>query len=314
MYRILIVDDEKKEREGIALLIRKFKLPLDVTLACNGEEALEIISRSRYDILLTDIKMPYMDGIQLITEVQKKGLSPICIIYSAYGEFEYARNAISLGVLEYLLKPIQFEAFLDLFNKVIGLCRQKEENEQKKIEIQQIKEEVAAHKIGWDFLNFLEGEENELSFQNVKEKLKKELPDFMDMQKDVFIPILISSYSNLFALEWEKYRKAIEEQFGENTIIINTADNQIVVLVIEDMGAYRQAVGKTKCMSFIELSQTNYQADIFVVLGKVCTGIEELKKEYTELKDQLDYQFFVSKSQLLVHDESYFFKKENDML
>ena len=62
MYNILIVDDEKKEREGIALLLKRFGFPLRAALAQNGEDALKIMEKNHFDILLTDIKMPYMDG------------------------------------------------------------------------------------------------------------------------------------------------------------------------------------------------------------------------------------------------------------
>ena len=75
MYNILIVDDEKKEREGIALLLKRFGFPLRAALAQNGEDALKIMEKNHFDILLTDIKMPYMDGIQLIRETQKRGLN-----------------------------------------------------------------------------------------------------------------------------------------------------------------------------------------------------------------------------------------------
>ena len=108
---------KKKEREGIALLLKRFGFPLRTAFAQNGEDALKIMEKNYFDILLTDIKMPYMDGIQLIRETQKRGLNPICIIYSAYGEFEYAQNAISLGVQEYLLKPVKLDAFKALFEK-----------------------------------------------------------------------------------------------------------------------------------------------------------------------------------------------------
>ena len=133
MYNILIVDDEKKEREGIALLLKRFGFPLRTAFAQNGEDALKIMEKNYFDILLTDIKMPYMDGIQLIRETQKRGLNPICIIYSAYGEFEYAQNAISLGVQEYLLKPVKLDAFKALFEKIIEICQEKEI--EKKIEM-----------------------------------------------------------------------------------------------------------------------------------------------------------------------------------
>ena len=61
MYNILIVDDEKKEREGIALLLKRFGFPLRTALAQNGEDALKIMEKKHFDILLTDINMPYME-------------------------------------------------------------------------------------------------------------------------------------------------------------------------------------------------------------------------------------------------------------
>ena len=155
MYNILIVDDEKKERDGITRLIRRYGFQLKVSQASNGEEALEEFEKHPFDILLTDIKMPFMDGIELIKEVQKRGYNPICVIYSAYGEFEYAQNAISLGVREYLLKPIRLDAFDELFHKVIDLCRAKDEVEQEKEKVKEAYEEVAAYRLGWKMLNYL---------------------------------------------------------------------------------------------------------------------------------------------------------------
>ena len=102
-----------------------------------------------------------MDGIELIKEVQKRGYNPICVIYSAYGEFEYAQNAISLGVREYLLKPIRLEAFKELFDKVVDLCRAKDEVVKEKEQIRQVKEEVTAYRLGWKLLSWLETAEKQ---------------------------------------------------------------------------------------------------------------------------------------------------------
>lgn len=123
---ILIVDDEKIERDGIKGLINHFGYKLEVDTAFNGEDALKKFEKKSYDIVLTDIKMPMMDGITFLQRLKNAGIEPICIIYSAYGEFEYARNAISLGVLEYLLKPIELEKFKELFDRVISICEERE--------------------------------------------------------------------------------------------------------------------------------------------------------------------------------------------
>ena len=177
MYKILIVDDEKKEREGIALLIKRYGYDLKVSLAGSGEEALKFMEREFFDILLTDIKMPHMDGITLIREAQKRGSHPICIIYSAYGEFEYAQNAISLGVLEYLLKPVRLEAFAELFERVIGMCISKEKDRQEKKKIIYVQEEAEYLKKSRDLLNFLEWEEvqENQDSREILDRMKEEL-------------------------------------------------------------------------------------------------------------------------------------------
>ncbi|MBT3275904.1 MAG: response regulator, partial [Spirochaetales bacterium] len=94
---ILIVDDHKIERETIEFLIHKHFPHLKTTLASNGYDALEIIKSIHVDILFADIKMPRMNGLELI----RRGLmvNPVLkiIVFSGFGEFEYAKMAISLG-------------------------------------------------------------------------------------------------------------------------------------------------------------------------------------------------------------------------
>ena len=125
MYKLLIVDDEEKERSGIAGLVEKFAFPFEISQAKNGMEALEMVRKESFDVLLTDIKMPLMNGLELIKEVQKLGTWMIFIVYSAYAYFEYARSAISLGVIRYLLKPVSIADFKQLFSEVESLCLNK---------------------------------------------------------------------------------------------------------------------------------------------------------------------------------------------
>ena len=118
--RILLVDDEREEREGIAFLIRKFGYPLQIVTATNGREAIAVMNEQGIDILLTDVKMPVMDGLELSREVRetKPGL-PI-VIFSAYADFEYARQAIELHALRYLLKPIEVDEFRRLMDDIVS--------------------------------------------------------------------------------------------------------------------------------------------------------------------------------------------------
>lgn len=112
MYNILIVDDEKIERSGIRMLLKRMGIELGVFEACNGKQALEYLTSDKntgmghIDILLTDVKMPFMDGIELIKNVMHNDISLKTIIFSGYNEFEYAKLAVKLGVKDYILKPV----------------------------------------------------------------------------------------------------------------------------------------------------------------------------------------------------------------
>lgn len=302
MYSILIVDDEKREREGIVRLISRYGFELETVQAPNGEAALELMEKRQFDILLTDIKMPFMDGMQLIKEVRKKGWNPICIIFSAYGEFEYARDAISLGVSEYLLKPIQLDVFQNLFHKVIANCREKEEQEKKEQEIHREYSEILNYRRQKALLAFLDGEQCETVFEELK------------FEKKNCVPILVSAYSNFFSMEWENYQMDIYRIFGEEILILNKDENQLFLLqFVDKTGVSQKNLGK-QYEEFLEITRQKYQTEVFMIVGGCADGLETLKKEYEEIRDQLDYQFFVSESTIVMQNRMYFEKREQDML
>lgn len=110
--RLVIVEDEIRIREGIEKLISKMNLSVEVIgTAEDGEEGLKLCLEKRPDIIITDIKMPRMDGLEMLTLLAAKGLSINAIVISAYSEFEYAKKAMSLGVTDYILKPVSVPDF-----------------------------------------------------------------------------------------------------------------------------------------------------------------------------------------------------------
>lgn len=119
MYQIFVAEDELLIRQSIRGLIEKMQGPYVLCgEAADGELALTMMQDLMPDILLTDIRMPFLDGFGLIKNV--KTIMPWIkiIIISGYGEFEYARQAISLGVDQYLLKPIRSSELTEAIKKV----------------------------------------------------------------------------------------------------------------------------------------------------------------------------------------------------
>ena len=106
-YRVVIADDEAKIIRLIEELGRWEALGIEIADTCTtGSAALESILRLRPDFVLSDIKMPGLDGLDLIQRVRDAGAAPLFILISGYRHFEYARTAVSLGVMDYLLKPV----------------------------------------------------------------------------------------------------------------------------------------------------------------------------------------------------------------
>ena len=115
MNTILIAEDEKFIRKGLVTMVRRSGVPVETILeARDGEEALELLHQNPVDLLITDIRMPFMDGLDLSRLVLREFPNTKIVIISGYDDFEYARQAISIGVDRYLLKPITKKALLDV--------------------------------------------------------------------------------------------------------------------------------------------------------------------------------------------------------
>lgn len=135
MYRILIADDEKIERAGIRFLLDQMGQEFEIFEAVNGKEALEWLEQNQADILITDVKMPFVNGIELLEQVTKRCPDMKKVIFSGYGEFEYARQAMRFGVEEYILKPVDPEEFNRVMEKAVAdLDSEKREESRKAAE------------------------------------------------------------------------------------------------------------------------------------------------------------------------------------
>jgi DNA-binding NtrC family response regulator len=105
-HKILVVDDERNTRDGL----RRALAPIyDVTLAENGERALDLLRDQRFDVALTDLRMPGLDGLSLIREVSALPNAPVCIMLTAYGTVATAVEAMKVGAYDYLTKPINLD-------------------------------------------------------------------------------------------------------------------------------------------------------------------------------------------------------------
>lgn len=106
MLKILVVEDEELIRRGIVLSVDWATLDCVVVgEASNGAEALEVVERLNPSLIITDLKMPRMDGIEMLRKLRERGNGVYVIILTAYDSFEYVQSALRLGAVDYLLKP-----------------------------------------------------------------------------------------------------------------------------------------------------------------------------------------------------------------
>ena len=108
MYKIMLADDEGIVIESLKYIIEKnFAGSCEIEYAKTGRSVIELVENFRPDIAVMDIQMPGINGIDAMKEIRKISPATLMIVVSAYDKFDYAREAINLGVLDYLNKPIQ---------------------------------------------------------------------------------------------------------------------------------------------------------------------------------------------------------------
>lgn len=189
MIKVLVVEDEDIIRKGLIGTIDWLSAGYIISgEAINGQDGLEKIEKYKPDLVITDIRMPVMDGIEMLKKAQEKNFKFEKIILTSYGEFEYAQEGIKLGVADYILKPIDEDVFYDALKKV--------KEKIKKIETFETVQDIIV-------------KEDETEFFNPKIYLGKEKDK--NRYVDKVIEKIISSYAEKLNI------KDIAEELGVST-------------------------------------------------------------------------------------------------
>jgi two-component system, response regulator YesN len=120
MFKVLIIDDEFRIREGLKSIIEWEEYGIEIAgEASNGREALDLILKLKPNIIITDIKMPAMDGIELIKEIRNLGLNTRIVVLSGYDDFKLVKSAMKYGAENYLLKPVNSEELKITLSEIV---------------------------------------------------------------------------------------------------------------------------------------------------------------------------------------------------
>ena len=173
-YNVLIVDDEYLAQKLLQDYVSKVESLQLVATCSNAFEAMEALKNNSVDIMLLDIQMPDLTGLELVKSLDKK---PAVIFTTAYSE--YAVDAFSLAVSDYLLKPFDFPRFIQAINKAIGHVPSKPDNAPEPVadtisksnDFITVKADYKLYKINYDDLMFIEGQHEYVTFHTAQRRI-----------------------------------------------------------------------------------------------------------------------------------------------
>jgi len=194
MYTLLIADDEADERALIRFLLNEFKDVFHILEAPNGRDALELLTSNHVDILLSDIQMPFINGIELVSQIKEKNPDIEVLFFSGYDDFTYVKAALSLKAVNYILKPVDPDEFHKLLTEII------ERLDSHKIEFAKSEQYIEEHfhdiarKVPEDDTNHTSIDDaTNLLLHNIETALKMKQPEQLSTQ----IHSLLDKYADI---------------------------------------------------------------------------------------------------------------------
>lgn len=287
MYRILIVDDEKVERNGIRFLLQKLGTEFEIKEAPNGKVALEMLEKEEMDILLTDVKMPFMDGMELIERVRALQMKLSIIIFSGHNEFEYAKKAMKAGVYDYILKPVDPKEFENTMNKVV-------------MDLDNAKEEAVIKTKGEEFFreHILYSVVNGASKEDIAARADGLLTlDFLENYRRM---LLVECGGEFFGKNNERFAELVEKELALPCQYLNLNSQQSIFMLLETAeGGYMPIAEKIR-----EMMWNNFHEKCHIAISKEITGFEDITGALEECELLMENRFYQNETYIYVADRS----------
>ena len=270
MIKVFLVEDEYAIREGIKKSVNWEQSGFElVGEAGDGEVAFPKIMKSEPDILITDIRMPFMDGLELSRLVKKELPNIKIIVLSGYDDFNYARQAISIGVEEYILKPVSGENLVNELLKVSESIKKDRLDKEAKEKYQKDREEIRILERSMFIRDMIDGR---LSMQESLERGKKLE---IDVTAAFYSVVLIQVFSRKLDLGVINEYSGVNEEIYQRIKSVYTDETHVYV--------YEQ-IGDILCL--LEKADTTEELE-----ANINSGIENVRQI---MSDYADKMFFVS--------------------
>lgn len=273
MYRVLIVDDEKIEREGIRFLLSDEQEKWEIYEASNGKQALQVLREHEIDILFTDVKMPHMDGLELAARAKKENENLKIIIFSGYNDFAFAQEAIRNGVSDYVLKPVDPDRFHETLKKT-------------EAEIARRKTKELKNKKEQDFLQqyFLQN----YIYSGRRDILEK-AQEMMDLTKwnRWHCAILAETEENFFDADEDHVADLLQSELRRNFFYLNLNGRQSIFLFQDQYCDYVLVAQQL----YLALKR-NYSVRVHLAVSRKFDGYENLPAILSELEQEMEEKFY----------------------
>ncbi|MFX3675214.1 MAG: response regulator [Paenisporosarcina sp.] len=273
MIKLLIVDDEPIERDGMQAILQKAYPDLEIKQAKNGKIAVEMASLFNPDLIMMDIMMPGMNGLEAVTQISAKDPNVKFVMVTAFDMFDYARQAIKLGVKDYLLKPSKASEIVATVGKVLKQS-EIEQNSLATSKFQQEALQKALTLVETDVVT-------QLLFDHVHEVHIDMLVEMLDIRStnEKFVMVLLLPAGS------EKFYSAVKEkvrQTGRGWVgALYGRQLPIIVFRDEDKSFRSQAIKLANEILSIA-KKSNLHADWFIGIGNECSSLDQIRHSYQE--------------------------------
>ncbi|SFS56268.1 response regulator transcription factor [Paenibacillus sp. BC26] len=288
MYKVLITDDEPTIREGLRTLIDWNGLGYEVVdTAANGKDALAKYDRHKPDLMIVDIRMPGMSGLELIDQLRKNEQSVHVLILSGYADFDYAKKAIALDTDGYLLKPVDEDELVDYLIKLHATLMRESAQKVKN----EMKEVWNRERVVQSYL--IPGNQVPVALQ------ENELTD-ADLNWDSYTVVLLKLQGKGHEIEHGQLMKLkglFIQAFEETGIgVVFTMDSFIGLLVKKDLSLEQKRQALFKDMVAL-LSQEDLA--VTAAAGSSVNRLEDISSSYEEAAKFVSMRFFYAGGQLI---------------
>ncbi len=303
LYNVFLVEDEVVVREGIRNSIDWSKTEFNLCKeAPDGEIALSEIKEVKPDILITDIKMPFMNGL-VLSKILKKTMPWIkIIILTGYDEFDFAKEAISIGVDEYLIKPVDSVELLLTLNKVAQVIKDERE---KSLNVEQLKVEMAS-------INYIKREyilnNLMLGMANTEEVLTYAKENKIELLAKYYLVMII--FLEVENYNYKEYLKALNcAKFiignDDNSILFSSGNDKNIIL-FKNFHKKSMEEHVFKAANTIKYEVENQtECYVSIAIGDIVEKIQEVSSSYKSADKTLKYILTFNRRKIMCFRDIY---------